>query len=316
LKSKGKVKVQEALKKLEKGSVGDKIFIYGPEDYLTEQFLKKISKRWKTENFYPENINEFFSFTGTSLFGESPVPVIVHGELLPSVIKGKKQIEKFLQKLKGLDKFIVASFSDLDYRSLKGELFSGILNLSEVVIYSDFYPESALKKLLRKKLLEKNVSDEILSLIVETVGAELRELRNETDKLLNYPGELNKEVVKLLLSSSGKVNVFELIFLLINGEEREYLNKINKLLNEGAEPLQIIGLFQTQTRQIVNVLSGRKVKLPKEVLKKVQLASGKMGILKALKLLKTLNETEFSVKMGKLTGDEALRRLIFEFRSF
>ena len=314
MRSVERIKVQEALKKVSGGLPWKRVFIYGPEDYLTEQFIKKVSETTTIEKFFPENIEGFLSFTGSSLFGSSKVPVILHAEELPSVLRKKSEREPFLKKLTEVEGFIVASFGEIDSKTLKGELFSKILKSTEVVIYSEHLSEKALRNLVKKKLSEKKVSDEIVSLIVERVGSSLRELRNETDKLLNYPGELTEEVVELLLSSSGKVNVFELIFLLTGGEGKEFLKGVEKLLNGGSEPLQIIGLLQSQTRQMVNLLTGRNVKMPKEALKKTREAASRLGTKRALKLLKLLNEAEFSVKTGRKTGEEALKGLPFEFK--
>ena len=307
------LKVQEALKELKKGLSWKKVFIYGEESYLTDQFLKKLSEIREIEKFYPDSLEELFGFTGSSLFGPSPLPVIVHGEELPKFLKKKSEREKFLRKLKSLEEFVVAAFSGLDYRTLKGELFSEIFRMVEVSVVSEPYPTKAKLSLIKKKLSQrKDVKPEVINLIAEKVEGDLWELKNETDKLLCYPGELSEEVVELLISSTPKVDLFNLIYLLIEGRKKEFLSQVSHLLSEGAEPLQLIGLLQSQVRQLIKTASGQPPKLPQQALRKLQLYGRKLGVKRGLKLLKLLNEAEFSVKTGRATGDEALTGLAFK----
>ena len=307
------LKVQEALKELKKGVPWKRILIHGEESYLTDQFIKKFATLQNVEKFYPDSLEEFFSFTGSSLFGRSAVPVLVYGEGLPKTLRKKSEREKFLKKLKSLDSFIVAAFTELDYRTLKGELFSKVAELSDVVIVSEPYPVKARLNLIKKKLSQrKDVKPEVINLVAEKVTGDLWELKNETDKLLCYPKELTAEAVELLISSTPKVDPFEIIYTLLDGDKKRFLREVDVLLSEGAEPLQLIGLLQSQLRQLIKVASGKKLRLPSQSLKRLQLYGRRIGVKRALKLLKTLNEAEFSVKTGKLPGDEALKQLAFQ----
>ncbi len=309
------VKVQDALKQLRSGKLFFKrLLIYGEESYLTEQFLKRVSELKSIERFYAdENFDEVFSFTGTSLFGSSPILVILNVEKLNEVLRKKADKERFLKLLSSLDEFILVSMEELDYRKLKSELFSEIQKLVDTVVVSEKYSEKAIYSLIKKKFdsARKKITPEILKLIVETVGTDLRELRNETDKLILYPGELTPETVRLLLFSSGKVNVFELIFSLLDGDKRKFLEQLETLLSSGGEPLSIIGLLQAQLRQVVSLAGGVQLRLPKDVLQKYKVILQKKSLQELLLLLKTLHEKEFAVKRGEVSGEDALRSIVF-----
>ena len=307
------LKVQEAIKELKRGAPWNRIFIYGEESYLTDQFLKKLSENQPIEKFYPDSLEEFFNFTGSSLFGNSATPVIVHGEELPKALKKKSERERFIKKLQSLNSFVVAAFEGLDYKELKGELFSKISEFSEVVIVSEPLPPKARLNLIKKKLSQrKDATPEVVNLVAEKVSGDLWELKNETDKLLCYPGELSPESVELLLSSTQRVNLFELIYTLLSRDRKNYLKQVSQLLSEGVEPLQLLGLLQSQVRQLIKVASGQPVKLPQSSAKKFQLYGRQLGLKRCLKLLKTLNEAEFSIKTGRATGEEALTSLAFK----
>jgi DNA polymerase-3 subunit delta len=310
---KGRIETREALKKISEGIPWKKVFIYGPEDYLTEQFIKKVSDLRTIQKFYPDELDGFFNFSGSSLFGKFPLPVIVHAEELPKNLRKKEEKAKFLKKLESLGEFVVACYCDLDFKTLKKEPFCWLLDVSDAVVYSNYLSETGAKKLIMKKLVQKSASEEVVDFIIGRVGLNLRELRNETDKLLLYPGKLNLKVCEELLFSGGKVSVFELIFKLMSNDVEEYLKAVDKLLLQGVEPLQIIALFQTQVRQMVNLFLGREVKLPKKVQQELRSAASKIGIKKLLKLLKILNEVEFFIKTGVVDGEGALKNLIIKF---
>jgi DNA polymerase-3 subunit delta len=308
------VKVQDALKEIKKGLFFKKLLIHGEEFYLTGQFLKRVSAFRDIEKYsLSENLSEIYSYTGTSLFGDSPLLVITEIEKATEVLRKKTEKEKFFKFLKGINEFILVSFEEIDYKKLKTETFTKILELLDTVIVSEKYTEKAIYSILKKKFESsgKKVSLDILKLIVELVGTDLAELRNETEKLLLYPGELTPEVVKLLLFSSGKVNVFELIYPLLEGNKKEYIKRLNILLSQGVEPLSIIALLQAQVRQMVLLACGESVRLPKDVIQKYKTVIKRRKLKNLLLLLKKLDESEFAIKRGTADGGDILKNLVF-----
>ncbi|RUM43595.1 MAG: DNA polymerase III subunit delta [Desulfurobacterium sp.] len=309
------VKTTEVLKKIKNRLPWNKVLIHGEESYLTEQFIKKVSAIREIEKFYAdEELESFLNFTGTSLFGSSPIPVLIGVERLNELLRKKTDKERFTNFLKTLDSFVLVSYEELPYKKLKTEIFTAIGKLVDVIIHSENYPLERIYTLIAKKFHSagKDVSKETIKLIVEMVGTNLRELRNETDKLLLYPGELTPEVVKLLLFSSGKANVFELVFPLVEGRKKEYLNQLESLLQKGADPLSLIALLQTQLRQLISMATGDKVRLPPETIKKFRVLLKEKGLKELLLLLKKLHEKEFAVKRGITSGEDALKSLILE----
>ncbi len=312
---KGKsIEVKEAIKKLKGNFPWKKILIHGEEDYLTEHFLKKLSSVRNVEKFYAdEDLNGLFSFTGSSLFGSSPMPVIIHGEALPSVLKRKKERERFLKLLSELEEFVVACFRELDYRELNSEIFSHISSLCDVTIISTPYTENQILALLKRKFESagKSVSPNVLRLIINTIGTSMRELKVETDKLISYPGELDEKTVKELLFSAGKVDPFSLVVPLIRGEKKIFLSSVNTYLSSGGDPVAAVGLLQSQIRTMIRLASGENVRLPSGVSRTYKLLIKEVGIKKLISLLYLLDEAEFSIKTGARSGEEALKLLAY-----
>ena len=308
------IKIQDALKQIKNNIPWKKIFIHGEEIYLTEQLIKKISNLREIEKFYAdEELSAIYNFSGTSLFGSSPIPLITNAQHLTSALRKKSEKEKFLKFLKTLPEFIVAATETLDYKKLKNEIFQTIAESANIVIISESYPEKAVYNLIKKKFSSagKQISDQAIKLIVETVGTDLLNLKQETDKLLAYPGELTEETVKQILFSSGRVNVFELIIPLVRKNKREFLKQISAALSEGVDPLSIIGLLQSQIRQLIAILTGEKPKLPLKAQKTFKELSKQTTLKELLLILKKIHETEFKIKRGEQPPERALKNLTF-----
>ena len=307
------LKTFELLKQIKKGLPFNKALVHGKESYLSFQLIKKVSSAVKVEKFYPDSLEEFFRFSGQSLFGGKSLPVILYAQELPSKLRKKSDREKFFKKLKALDSFLVVATEELNYRTLTGEFFKELLSTVEAVVVSEPLPLPNIYGLLKKKFKDagKEVSKEVIKLIVELVGTDLTELRHETDKLLNYPGELTEEVVRAALFSSGKVSVFELVFPLLEKRPKTYLNHLEELLSGGAEPIQLVGLMETQVRQMLKLAYGQKPRLPKETLKRYEKLLTGLSVKELLRLLKTLTETEFAIKKGEVEPALALKKVAF-----
>ncbi len=307
------VKVVDALKQVKTLLPWKRMIIHGREGYLTSQFLKKLSSVVSLEKFSAdEELGLFLNFSGTSLFGGLTVPVLTQVEFLPSKLRKKTDREKLLSTLKRFETWVLVSFEELDYKKLSSELFKGIFNLADVVIVSEPYSERALYTLLAKKFASsgKKVSQEVIKLIVEFVGTDLQNLKQETDKLVAYPGEITEEVVKELVFSVGNVNVFEIIFSYVAGEKKRFLREVSAYFDSGGDGLMLLGLLQSQMRIILELKSGKGVKVPKKVLGKFKKVASSYSYPYLLKLLRKLHDAEFSIKAGVLSAEDALKGLI------
>jgi len=301
-----KIKVQEALK-LKK--FPNKVLVYGEEEYLTRELIKKISKARTVEKFFPESLEEFFSFSGSSLFGGETTPVILYGEELPGKLKKKAERQAFLKKLSELPSFVVAVFKKLQWKELSSGFFKEVAALSDVVVESEPYSEKQIYAILSKKFKRegRELPPELIKLIVEIVGTDLTKLKHETDKLIAYPGQLTEEVIRELLFSGGNPEPFSLIYPLVGGDARKFVRELERLFKAGIEPLQLIGLLQSQLRSLVEIACGRKPRLPKEIYESYRVLAGKRGLTELLKLLKALHQAEFSVKIGGNPKEELIK---------
>lgn len=106
----------------------------------------------------------------------------------------------------------------------------------------------------RLKELKTEVEDRALHQIVALVGASVRQLANELDKLstaaLSHTGRITMEMVEALVGRSRELSNFELTDHLIARDRRRALETLRRLLDDGTEPLMLIGLLASNYHRL------------------------------------------------------------------
>jgi DNA polymerase-3 subunit delta len=304
-----RIKILDALKRI-KELKDRKIIAYGPEEYLVNQFLKKLGEFYEIEKFYAdENIEGFLAREDKGLFStKDTIKVLLKGDCLSSVLRKKADKEKFLKSLREKERFVIVLSPEFESKKWKTELYQEITKIAEVLLYAEKLPRETLIKRILSKLESKGVDRGLAELVVDIAGEDLGRLKLETDKLLEYPGKLTPQVVSALVFSGSEVNVFEIIYLLVGGEKKEFLKELEKALLT-VDPLVLVGLFQSQVRQLINLSLGISTKNPKNV-ERLYVVARKRKPGWFLNLLRVLHEIEFEIKSGE--GDKnALKKLVY-----
>ncbi|WP_456397884.1 DNA polymerase III subunit delta [Desulfurobacterium sp.] len=297
-----------------------KILIHGEEYYLTEQIINFFSETFDCEKIYVEDenfLNRLFETESSGLFsGKTTFPIIIGIEHLGGKIRKKHDKEKFIKFLNHKKEFLLVAKTKLENKTLKTELFKKILSSIKITINSTPFDKKSLLSILKKKFKTagKDIDDETIIFIIESVGRNLQNLKVETDKLLCYPGKLTKETVSELLFATKSGNAFSLIKEIIKDKKKEYIENLNLILQE-SEPLSLIALLQTQMRQIIEVKLGKPVKLPSFVIKEYTQLTRGLPLKSLYKKLCIIHEAEFSIKTGVKKPEEALKEIVFKEES-
>ncbi|WP_022847477.1 MULTISPECIES: DNA polymerase III subunit delta [unclassified Desulfurobacterium] len=312
------IKAAEFIKKYKKNLPDKRKFlIHGEEYYLTKQIVKLFTDKLDTEKIYVDDenfLNRLFSTESANLFSKKyTFPIVIGIEHLGGKLRKKQDKEKFLSFLKTKEEYLLVSKSKLEPKTLKTELFKKILSTVDTVINATPFDKKSLFSILKKKFKTagKEIDDETILFIIDSVGRNLQNLKVETDKLICYPGTLTKETVSELLFAAKSGNVFSLIKEIVRNRKREYIENLNLILQE-SEPLSLIALLQTQMRQIIEVKLGKPVKLPSFVVKEYNLLTRGIPLKTLYKKLSTIHEAEFSIKTGAKKPEEALKDIIFQ----
>jgi DNA polymerase-3 subunit delta len=118
---------------------------------------------------------------------------------------------------------------------------------------------------MRARQLQKQLSPQAASFLVEQVGVDLYRLQSELEKLVAYVGDRSKierEDVKEAVTSQRSFTVFELLRYVSQNQTRQALSSLRNLLLAGESPLGILALLARQIRILWQAKDGVKRKMP------------------------------------------------------
>lgn len=192
------------------------------------------------------------------------------------------QVEEAVQTLPFLHDIRVVGCMDMQQTELKAFLKGGIDVPDNVLLLVYMYgdcPEALLKSIRAEHkdiafapltgpeaaqyvsmVVEKrggSISHKTVSLLVELVGTDMRNLINEIDKALNYAGggEITATIVKNTVSPSEEYERYGMLDKFLFGESGEAMVAMLSLLNSGTE--SAFGLAHFFTGQCKNMLLAR-----------------------------------------------------------
>ena len=161
-------------------------------------------------------------------------------------------------------------------------------------------------------------------LLSRLVGASLRVLDNELEKLALYAGDgpINEGHVRALVSQAREVNVYSAIDSLLEGKYSEAFRSMVRLREGGADFSYIVAMLARQLRQVLLAKElvesgvrasqvGGRLNIGSEyaVRKTVEQARG-LPRSRLVKLYQRLLEADVTVKRGRLDEDTALQLLV------
>lgn len=140
---------------------------------------------------------------------------------------------------------------DLDKRRKLSKTLLDVCAAIEFAPLSDTELVEWAKK--RLKDLKVQTDERTLHQIVALVGADVRTLSNELDKLATAAlgsGLISMEMVDTLVGRSRELSNFELADHLIARNRKRALQTLQRLLDDGAEPVMLIGLIGSNYRRL------------------------------------------------------------------
>ena len=156
----------------------------------------------------------------------------------------------------------------------------------------------------RLKTLGAEADPEILQLIVQLVGQDVRRLTNELNKLSAAAmpsGNITVELVEALVSRSRELMNWELTDQMLLGNRRRTLQTLEHLLGDGAPPVMLIGLIASNYRRMALaqwLLSQGAA--PREIFRQVPMPPFKQNSF--LAALKRTDSRTLARKIGRIAA--------------
>jgi len=134
--------------------------------------------------------------------------------------------------------------------------------LTKFALHVEFFPLTDIELARCARAAVRDAGSEIdertVSLLVSLVGADVRRLTNEIQKLSTavLPDKLiTADLVESLVAHSRELTNFELTDHLMAGRKPQVLAALKKILDDGTEPLALLGLIASNYRRLLTANS-------------------------------------------------------------
>lgn len=251
---------EELWRRLKGGKVEPLYLLFGPEGYLRDAAARAIADAALKDAPLRE-----FNESNYSLASTDVQQAIAAAEQMPMM--GGRRVVRIADfgKLREADEEALVRYvtrpaetstvvfvsGDLDKRR---KLSKTLLEVCASVEFAEL-KDAELTSWARDRLkhLGAHADDRTLRQIVGLVGASVRQLSTELEKLSTAAlpeGVITPELVDALVGRSRELSNFELSDHLIARDRRRALETLRKLLDDGAEPVMLIGLLASNFHRL------------------------------------------------------------------
>jgi len=244
---------------LKQGKIESLYLLYGPETQLRDDAARAI-----TDEALRETLLREFNESSFSLGGGDVRAAIAAAEQLPMMSARRVVRMTNFGKLDEANEAMLLSYLERPVASTVMLFIAEEIDKRKKLIKTlmqlgafEFAPlnDAELKTWARSRLktLGAEADPEILHLIVQLVGQDVRRLNNELGKLAAAAmpsGKITVELVEALVSRSRELMNWELTDQMLLGNRRRALQTLEHLLDDGAPPLMLIGLIASNYRRM------------------------------------------------------------------
>lgn len=254
--------------------------IYGEEDYLIDDFLRRIKKSYLSPGLESLNYNEFslenFTFEGVynacetlPFMAEKKLVLINNADLFKSANQMDKKKKESVENLRDyIGKIspdnVLIIVEKLDSIRKNNGLYKDINKFGQVyemekLNMGEF--KSWIKNYLSKYDLTINNTDlhylvEKTSYLDNQLEKNLYDIENELDKIVSYLGQggnVDKSIIDSVIVESLELNIFKLLDSISKRKAREAIDIYTEIYLGGKAPLFILHMISRQLRNILNI---------------------------------------------------------------
>jgi DNA polymerase-3 subunit delta len=251
---------EELWRRLKAGRVEPLYLLFGPEDYLRDAAARAVADAALKDSPLRE-----FNESGYSLASVDVQQAIAAAEQLPMM--GGRRVVRVTDfgRLREADEEALVRYVTRPVETTTVVFVSGDLDkrrklsktLMDVCVSVEFaeLKDAELAAWARDRLkhLGAHADERTLRQVVALVGASVRQLATELEKLATAAlpgGQITMGLVDALVGRSRELSNFELSDHLIARDRRRALETLRRLLDDGAEPVMLIGLLASNFHRL------------------------------------------------------------------
>jgi len=243
------------------------IFLHGDDSYrslerlkvLKEGFIKKFDKSGLNVVVLDKDLIAFEDWQkAVAAMGFLSQKRLVVVKNLMSNKKNKEvcaQVAEYLSDKKAKEDNIIIIWEPKQLKM--GVLFNQLKKSADKIELFAPLDGSVLSKWVKKEILDQKgkITGPALKLLVDKVGDNLWQMKNEVDKLVSYKGseEIKEEDVSLFVRSQLDEDIFHLTDALGNKNSKLAMQLIDDQLQSGNHPLALLATLSWQFRNLIMI---------------------------------------------------------------
>ncbi|MEX3623569.1 DNA polymerase III subunit delta [Viridibacillus arvi] len=257
------------LKEIENGNLRSVYLIHGPETYIIDDSIKKITSRVLSEEEMEFNYTQHdlvdiplhvaLDDAETMGFMSDRKVVVIKNAVFLSGQKDTSKVEHNIARLESYIQdpnpdtilIVVAPYEKLDKRKKVTKL----LTKEAGVIEAASFNERSAEVWIREKTKELNIqiTHGAIGRLLQNVGANLLVLDNEIEKITTYLNEgeiITEDIIDEMVAKTLEQNVFTLVEKVTTRQLDAAFTILYDLLRQNEEPIKILSLITRQFRII------------------------------------------------------------------
>lgn len=255
------MKITDLKKELSQGHIRSLYLFYGPENYIKEDYERKISNMVPDGGF-PEFNHIRFEGTNTDLSEYDDawegLPMMTDRKLI--IIRGSGIFKKASEEVKNFwqekfsritdDLVVIFEENEVDKR---GILYKAVKK-NGCVISFDYQSESDLVTWINRQALKAKIkmSKDAAKYMVNIIEPGLNTLKNEFDKLVNYcDGEITKADIDRVVSKSTQIQAFDLTNAIMKHDADTAMRVVNGLRTSKESAFGILYLMYNSAEKLL-----------------------------------------------------------------
>ncbi|HOC53673.1 MAG TPA: DNA polymerase III subunit delta [Candidatus Pacearchaeota archaeon] len=294
------------------------IFLFGEDTYRLKEKLREIIEEYKKKNTSGFNLrfldakeilfDDFKSeLLSISMFKEKKLVV------LSNIFSASKFKEDFLERgepLFGSENILI--IYEPGNVSQKEKLATFLKKKAKTEEFK-FLRTDQVKRFIKKKLEQKEISDDALSLLIDFCSNDLWKISKEIEKLINYSkSKILKEDIELLVSPVYDNNIFETIDAIAKKEKKKAIKLLKRHIEDGDSVPYLLTMIAYQLKNIISVKSSKKVAMNPFVLSKSLSQANNFSIEELKALYEKVAFLDADIKTGRVNPEFALDLLVFD----
>lgn len=295
--------------------------VYGKDIYFIQYFEQLIKQKYDAKTYWADDLdyeNLKSITTSKSIFNKKTVIIIKNfTELLNKL---KKENLDFIRKTQNI--LIFEEYEDLTEKDIKA--IQNILGDINILTSKQKKPDY-LKSLIQKKFKKEGVelSQDTINELLNIIGTDSLNLKNETDKLLVLAKSvpITKEILAKTLVKEPRDEAFSIVDALIKQDVNKALSIFYDSVKLGQHPLLTLGFIQ---KQFMNMYLAFKMNVSFDEACKIlnvihpfqkNILSKQLSIVnkdKLFSIVKALQKADMSIKYYFNDPVEVLEKLIID----